>query len=124
MKGFDSLITFLRTPDPGATHAFYNGLLGLPMVLDQGCCRIYRISAGGFLGFCKGEKRPTDDTVIITLVTDEVDPWFEALRVAGHHVVKPPAFNPDYNIYHCFVLDPSGYTVEIQRFEDPRWKRD
>lgn len=65
MKGFDSIVTFCYTRDIRETHLFYNGLLELPMVLDQGRCRIY----------------------------------------------------------HCFVKDPSGYTVEIQRFEDPRWKR-
>ena len=33
----------------------------------------------------------------------------------------PPALNPEYGIYHCFLRDPNGYLVEIQRFLDPSW---
>lgn len=123
MKGFDSIVTFCYTRDIRETHLFYNGLLQLPMVLDQGRCRIYRVSPGGFIGFCEKEKPDPNDTVMITLVTDDVDLWFEKLKAAGHHVIKSPSMNPEFRIYHCFVKDPSGYTVEIQRFEDPRWKR-
>jgi len=32
---------------------------------------------------------------------------------------SPPALNPKYNIYHCFLRDPNGYLLEIQRFEQP-----
>lgn len=124
MKGFDWLITFCYTGDLEATHDFYHLLLGFPMVLDQGRCRIYRVSRGACIGFCLGEKPGPKEAAMITLVTDDVDIWFEKVRAAGHTVVKPPALNGEFGIYHCFVKDPSGYTVEIQRFEDPRWKRE
>lgn len=123
MTGFDSIVTFCYTRNMEETHRFYNVLLELPMVLDQGRCRIYRVSPGGFIGFCEGERPDPENTVMITLVTDDVDGWFEKLKTAGHPAIKAPALNPEFNIYHCFVKDPSGYTVEIQRFEDPRWKR-
>ncbi len=29
--------------------------------------------------------------------------------------------NPEYRIYHCFLRDPDGYQIEIQRFDDPAW---
>jgi hypothetical protein len=32
---------------------------------------------------------------------------------------KPPAANPRYNIYHCFLRDPNGYLLEIRRFLHP-----
>jgi predicted enzyme related to lactoylglutathione lyase len=124
MKPFDSLVTFCQTPSLEETHAFYNGLLRLPMVLDQGRCRIYRVARDAYIGFCIAEMPVINDGVMITLVTDEVDLWFQEIRNAGHHIIKPPALNTDYNIYHFFAIDPSGYTVEIQRFEDPRWKRE
>jgi len=31
--------------------------------------------------------------------------------------------SPTYNIYHAFLRGPSGYLVEIQRFEDPSWPK-
>ena len=36
-------------------------------------------------------------------------------------IEKPPTHNPEFAIYHFFFRDPSGYLLEIQRFDDPRW---
>jgi len=46
-------VTFLYVADLEATHRFYSDLLGLPLVLDQGTCRIYRAAGEAFLGFCR-----------------------------------------------------------------------
>ncbi len=115
------MITFCYTEDMEKTHFFYTEILKLPMVLDQGGCRIYRVAGTGYLGFCTKKSPALLDAVTITLVTEDVDYWFDAVRKAGCEVLKPPAATPEYNIYNCFVKEPSGYTLEIQRFEDPRW---
>lgn len=115
------MITFCYTEDLEKTHCFYNGVLELPMVLDQGGCRIYRVSGTGYIGFCTKKTPAVAEGVTITLVTDEVDFWFDKARKYGLEVVKPPAPTPEYNIYNCFLKDPAGYMLEIQRFEDPRW---
>ena len=119
---FDQQVTFLYTRDLGATARFYEQVLGLDLVLDQGTCRIYRISADGFLGFCQRAEAPDRPAgVIVTLVTEDVDGWHARLAARGVSFEKAPAFNPDYNIYHCFLRDPNGYLLEIQRFLDPAW---
>ena len=64
---------------------------------------------------------PTPAGVILTLVTEDVDGWCDRLREHGVEFEKEPAYNAEYKIYHCFLRDPNGYLVEIQRFEDPRW---
>src|SRR5690606_33810985 len=112
------------TRDLGATARFYEQVLGLDLVLDQGTCRIYRISADGFLGFCQRAEAPDRPSgVIVTLVTEDVDGWHARLAARGVSFEKAPAFNPDYNIYHCFLRDPNGYLLEIQSFRDPAWPR-
>lgn len=119
---FDQQITFLYTPDLASTAAFYEGILGLELALDQGLCRIYRTAPNAYLGFCERSGAETDpSTVIFTLVTQDVDQWYEKLKEKGVPFDKAPAINPRYQIYHCFLRDPNGYLVEIQRFEDPRW---
>ena len=123
---FDQQITFLYSADPDATAHFYESLLGLPLALDQGVCRIYRVAAGAFVGFCQRTDALAEDGagrsgVILTLVTDEVDAWYERLRAAGVAFETPPTLNPKFDIYHCFLRDPNGYLIEIQRFNDPRW---
>ncbi len=103
---FDQQVTFLYTRDLDLSAAFYGETLGLHLVLDQGGCRIYRVSPDGFLGLCRcSESRPCNpEGVIVTFET-------------------PPRDNPAFNIYHCFLRDPDGYQIEIQRFDDPAWPK-
>ena len=121
-KSFDSHIVFLRTLNLAKTAEFYENTLGLALALDQGKCRIYQVADKAFLGFCKNDDIIQRDGVIVTLVTQDVDEWYQQLRSQGVEFEKEPAYNPEYKIYHCFLRDPNGYLVEIQRFEDPRWK--
>jgi len=115
---FDQQITFLSTADLPATARFYEQTLGLPLAVDQGDCRIYRVSQDGLLGFCQRANAPQQPSgIIITLVTEDVDGWHARLAERGVVFEHPPAHNPTYNIYHCFLRDPNGYLLEIQRFE-------
>lgn len=113
-------ITFLYTHDLKGTSHFYETLLGLPLALDQGSCRIYRVAAGAYLGFCEREgAKPVG--LIITFVTEDVEGWAAHLRANDVVLEKEPAFSATYGIYHCFFRDPNGYLLEIQRFENPTW---
>jgi catechol 2,3-dioxygenase-like lactoylglutathione lyase family enzyme len=117
----DSQIVFLATSDLHRTADFYEKTLGLPLALDQGKCRIYKVAREAFIGFCERADPPSVDGVIITIVTRQVDEYCDLLRARGVVFEKEPALNADYEIYHCFLRDPNGYLVEIQRFDDPRW---
>ena len=131
----DGAITFLTTRDLERTARFYEETMGLDLTLDQGNCRIYRVSDGGYLGFCQRDDAPEQPGVpeqpagapehlagvIFTIVTQEVDRWYDYLSERGVVFEKPPALNPKYNITHCFLRDPNGYLIEIQRFLDPAW---
>jgi len=115
-------VTFLYTRDLAATARFYEELLCLKLALDQGDCRIYRVSRDGYLGFCQRHAIPERSAgVIFTLVTQEVDEWYRYLSDRGVNFEKPPTLNPKYDIYHCFLRDPNGYLIEIQRFLDSSW---
>lgn len=116
-RDFHGQITFLNVSDLERSAAFYGGVLGLELVRDQGACRIYSAGGNAYLGICN-HRPPEPGGVIITLVTDDVDGWAQRLRDAGH-VVDGPTANDRFAIYHCFVHDPDGHVVEIQRFDDP-----
>jgi catechol 2,3-dioxygenase-like lactoylglutathione lyase family enzyme len=116
-------ITFLYTRDLATTAHFYEQILGLPLILDQETCRIYRVSSSGYLGFCqRSDALQQPDDIIVTLITPEVDQWYSHLSEQGVEFEQPPVFNPRYDIYHCFLRDPNGYLLEIQRFLDPSWR--
>lgn len=110
-------ITFLHVADLDRSAEFYSGALGLPMVRDQGACRIYRVTDSAYLGVCS--HRPAEPGgIIVTLITDDVDGWASLLRARGLDV-DGPTHNERFAIRHCFVRDPDGHLVEIQRFDDP-----
>ena len=116
-------ITFLYTPNLSASSRFYEDTMGFNLALDQGTCRIYFTAPNAYLGICERADIEVDPAnVIFTLVTADVDGWHEKLKEKGVEFEKPPALNPHYQIYHCFLRDPNGYLIEIQRFEDPRWQ--
>lgn len=115
-------ITFLYTRDLKTTSYFYEYVIGLELILDQGTCRIYRICSGGYLGFCEQDGAKTEhEDIIFTLVTNEVDRWHRYLLSRGVEMEQPPVHNPAYNIYHLKFRDPNGYLLEIQRFDNPAW---
>ncbi|HYF08922.1 MAG TPA: VOC family protein [Acetobacteraceae bacterium] len=121
-------ITFLYAEDPAPSWRFYEEVLGLPMVQDQGSVRIYAVAGGrAFLGVCQARApRATEESraqggVVFTFVTDDVDGAYERLRARGAVIPEPPAHSAQYRIRHFFFRDPAGYLLEVQRFERPDW---
>ena len=118
----DQQVTFLYTRNLEETAQFYEEVMGLALVLDQGSCRVYRVSSDGFLGFCQRDTASEQpEGIIFTFATRQVDEWYRYLSEKGVNFEKPPAHNLVYNIYHCFLRDPNGYLLEIQQFLDPAW---
>lgn len=113
-------ITFLHAQDLEETRKFYTEVLGLTLARDQGVCLIFEITQSAYLGFCAHiEPIPPGRKVILTLVSDDVDGWYTALKESGQNIIDPPTANPKYEIYHFFIPDPNGYWIEIQRFDQP-----
>lgn len=121
-------VTFLHTDDLAETAVFYEQILGLERVLDQGACLIFATGSDAFLGFCEsvGSRLGADktaDPVIVTLVSEDVDRWYDYLCQHNIPVEKPPTLNEKFNIYHLFLRDPNNYLIEIQTFLDPLWPK-
>ena len=123
MTGFDQQVTFLIVADLATSSRFYGEKLGLDMVLDQGDCHIYRTTSTAFIGICERADRAEPGSVLVTLVTDDVDETHASLTTAGVPCERPPQLNETYNVYHAFYRDPDGFLIEVQRFLDPKWPR-
>ena len=119
-SGFSQQITFLHSSDLETTLQFYSDVLGLNLVRDQGICLIFQVTETAFLGFCEHiVPIQPGRRIILTLVSDEVDHWYEILKGKKVDLAAPPKLNPQYQIYHFFLKDPDGYTIEIQKFVNP-----
>ena len=124
-------VTFIYSSAPARSFAFYENVVGLQLVLDQGSVRIYRTGGDAYLGICKTSgvrQRPVANRkpggVIVTFVCRtpaEVDVWHGYLSGRGLAFEKQPALDKQYKIYNCFFRDPDGYLLEIQAFLDPAW---
>ena len=114
----DSFIGFYPCHDLAQTSQFYQAL-GLEIARDQGSCVIFRVAAGGFLGFCQHDETPKHPGLILTFVLDDVDGAYETLVELGVETEAPPKLNERFGIYHFFARDPDGYRLELQRFLEP-----
>jgi catechol 2,3-dioxygenase-like lactoylglutathione lyase family enzyme len=119
----DGQITFVYTPNLDASAQFYEQIMGFDIWLDQGSCRIYQVASDSYIGICQANSSPSGKAVdlppanvILTLVTQQVDEWYDYLNSRGIAFEKTPEYNHKYDIYHCFLRDPGGYLIEIQRF--------
>ena len=117
------LITWVYCEDLAATCRFYRETLGLPEVIDQGPARIFQAAPGAFIGVCRAfEGRVVGPKgSMISLVTDDVDAWYDRLSAAGVKTQGPPRTLEAFNITCFFAEDPNGYVIEFQRFLDPAW---
>jgi predicted enzyme related to lactoylglutathione lyase len=116
------LITFIYYRDLQKGIDFYGKFLGFPMEIDQGWCKIYRISEGGYIGVVD-EKRGMHKW-------NEVKPVQICLRVPDVKAFyaycedsKVPnlskLFESNELRIRAFVFDdPEGYQIEIQESMD------
>lgn len=117
-----SAITFLKTRDLEETTQFYTRIMGFELALDQGTCRIFRISKNCYIGFCLTEGSTGSDEIIFTLEIDDVDGACAYFEAQGIEIDVKPRLNERYRIYQMFIRDPNGYSIELQRFLDPAWR--
>ncbi len=127
---FDQQVTFLYADDAPACWDFYERVMELKLVQNQGRCRIYEVAGSrAYLGLCMSRaSRVTDNPrveggVVFTFVADDVDGWYEFLKAKGLAIPHAPELSVEYKVYHFFFHDPAGNTLEIQRFENPSWPR-
>jgi hypothetical protein len=118
-----SQITFLYFKELAGPGRFFEEILKLEKVDDQGFARIYRISGGSFIGIVDEAKgycnAPTAKNVLITLVTEDVHLWYERLKDAGVGIDAAPKIQEKANVECFFFEGPGGYAFEIQKFLNP-----
>ena len=118
-----SQITFLYYVELEPAAHFYEDVLGLALVEDQGFARIYRTAPQAFIGLVAGDrgfhKPHPDSAVLITLAVDDVDGWYARLRARSVKVLRELATYDSIQVRCFFIEDPGGYAIEIQKFLNP-----
>jgi len=116
----NSQITFLYYKDFTEAKDFFENILNLEIIDDQGDALIYRIAKGAFIGIVdekKGHCKAQDiSAVLITLVTDNVKDWYEYLLSRGVKMETPIQKPENFPVECFFFKGPGGYEFEVQKF--------
>jgi catechol 2,3-dioxygenase-like lactoylglutathione lyase family enzyme len=118
-----SQITFLYYKDLAAAQQFYEGILGLELVEDQGWAKIYQVNGTAFVGLVDEAhgslKAQPENAVMITFVVDDVRGWYHYLREKGVEIRREYGRSESIQIEYFFAADPGGYVLEFERFLKP-----
>ena len=114
----DKLITFLYYRDLPAAMRFYEDVLGFSVAIDQGWCKIYRLSSDGYVGLVdetRGMHRANPiKPVQICMRVPDVDAWHGYLKSFGLKGLSDLKSNEELKIRAFVCFDPEGYQIEIQ----------
>lgn len=116
---FEQQVVFLSVRDLKESSKFYGETLGLRLARDQDICRIYHLTGNSYIGLCQDKDSKKQEGMTLTMVSDDVNGWYERLQVRGVKTRNQPRLNEKYQIYHFYLEDPDGYIIEIQKFVDP-----
>ena len=114
----DLLITFIYYRDLQKGVDFYQHTLGFTLAIDQGWCKIYQISASGYLGIVDERQGMqnwhADKTVQVCIRVPEVMPWYEYCAGLDLQNLRGPFVLDEIKIKAFVFDDPEGYQVEFQ----------
>jgi catechol-2,3-dioxygenase len=122
-KSIVAQITFLYYHELEPVIPFYEEILGLERVEDQGWAKIYRVQGDAYVGIVAGDKGlhapHPDNAVLVTLVVNSAARWYANLMEAGVEMLSGLEDRLEIGIQCFFIKDPGGYTLEIQQFLRP-----
>lgn len=111
-------ITFFYYRDLQAAMAFYEDILGLPLAIDQGWCKIYRICPGAHVGLVdetRGmNKWAAVKPVQLCIRVPQVDDWYAYAQAKSLDNLSKLFVNEALGIRAFVFTDPEGYQIEIQ----------
>jgi catechol 2,3-dioxygenase-like lactoylglutathione lyase family enzyme len=122
--GFNATVTWLYYKDLPGMQAFYEEVMGLRQVVDQGWAKVYQGSRTGFIGLVderRGMNRWSEKKAVnVSFIIDDLDGWFAYAKARGSFPLRSTAVsNDDAGRYRAFVgYDPEGYFMEFDLFRE------
>lgn len=114
-------VLWLYYNDLPQAEQFYETLLGIELLVDQGWAKVYQVAGGGFIGPVSGEKgmHPATEqkAVTVSFFTDNVDGWFGYTSALPGFKLRTPEVTHESERVRIFVgYDPEGYFLEWDTF--------
>lgn len=116
-------ITFLYYRDLTRAEAFYRDVLGLPLVIDQGFAKIFRLADGAHVGLVDEARGMNnwqkEKCVQLCLRVPDVEAWYAWAEEAGLDELSQLFVNDTIGIRAFVFRDPEGYQIEVQSATRP-----
>jgi len=122
--GFKATVTWLYYKDMVAMENFYQEVMGLTRVADQGWAKIYKGSESGYVGLVderRGMHSFTEKKAVnVSFILDDLDGWFKYVKENNSFTLREDSIStgPESK-YRAFVgYDPEGYYFEFDTFHE------
>ena len=94
--------------------------MGFELSTDQKWAKIFKIAENAYVGCVDGNvgyHKPADDKpVMLTIVVDDPDKWYQHFQNKGVKTLNEPHDDKELNLRIFLLEDPEGYVIEIQKF--------
>lgn len=111
-------ITFLYYRNLARAEAFYADTLGLPLTINQGWAKIFRLADGAHVGLVDEahgmNNWQAQKCVQLGLRVRDVDDWYDWAKAAGLPNLSQMFQNDEIGIRAFVFDDPEGYQIEVQ----------
>jgi predicted enzyme related to lactoylglutathione lyase len=115
-------VLWLYYDDVEPIQRFYERLLGVDLLVDQGWAKVYEASSTGYIGLVdasRGLHAATEETgVTVSFFTDDVDAWLERARAQGVELRTDQIVMESERVRVFVGYDPDGYFLEWDTFLD------
>ena len=115
-------VLWLYYNDIPAMQSFYERLLSVDLLVDQGWAKVYEVSPTGFIGLVDGERglhQATEEKgVTVSLLTTDIEAWHERVRSQGIPLREPDLGDESGRVRTFVAYDPEGYYLEWDTFLD------
>ena len=120
--GVQGNIIWLYYKDLPAAQGFYEEILGLDLLVDQGFAKVYSLSKTGFIGLVDGaqglHRFSEEKSVTISFFTDDVRSWFSHLKTNDINLQTQSIQIESEAAEYFVAYDVGGYFIEFDRFLD------
>mgnify|MGYP001829091654 CR=1 FL=1 len=111
-------ITFLYYRDLKKAETFYAETLGLPLAIDQGWAKIFRLADGAHVGLVDEQRGmnnwQADKCVQLCLRVEDVNAWYDWAKSEALANLSEVFQNDEIGIRAFVFTDPEGYQIEVK----------
>jgi hypothetical protein len=115
-------VLWLYYRDLPTMERFWEELLGVDMIVDQGWAKLYQASPTGFVGLVDGERglhsATEEKSVTVSFFTRDVGAWQARTRRLGLPERDPELGSEGGRVDTWVAFDPEGYFLEWDTFLD------